>query len=652
MPLIDLELSSFLTLSDTIMLKTTQARFTLLVSAFFLFLLVITVVVIQLFITPQLKQSESTIVGNSVDQIATAITAQMNKVEAQARSITQAVAIMDSNTIDSLLPGLVDQYGDSNVFGGGIWPLPNKREQGVAKFSTFFARNGENKLTVNTHWNSPESQNYFEQSWYKDGLNAPKGFCAWAKAYQDDASPQPRTNCAMAIYKGNEAYGVSTIDVTLGFFNRLVKEMEQKVNGTILIVEADGKIVGSSALADGKAELKNLSDFAGSLPMAAETQRLLPQMKDQKSLESEFDVDSTSHTLFIRPIANSPWYLVTDLPTSLLVKQSHSILMHLGLVQIPIMLLLLLFLVFSIRVFMKRLANLKENITALSAGGADLTQRLPESSSPEFNAINQSFNAFIDYLQQMMRQVGESSLAIASASREIASGNLDLSARTEDQASSIEETAASMDELTSTVKQNADNASHANQLAMDASAVAVKGSTVVKQVVDTMGSINHSSKKIVDIISVIDSIAFQTNILALNAAVEAARAGEQGRGFAVVASEVRNLAQRSATSAREIKKLIEDSVSDIAIGTGLVADAGTTMDDLMSGVSNVAALMNEIMSSSQEQSLGIEQVNLAINQLDNATQQNAALVEQVAAAAQAMQDQTLQLESVISGFKV
>ncbi|HDL7751576.1 TPA: HAMP domain-containing protein [Yersinia enterocolitica] len=634
------------------MLKTTQARFTLLVSAFFIFLLIITVVVIQLFVTPQLKQSESTIVSNSVDQIATAITAQMNKVEAQARSITQAVAIMDSNTIDSLLPGLVDQYGDSNVFGGGIWPLPNKREQGVIKFSTFFARNGENKLTVNTHWNSPESQNYFEQPWYKDGLNAPKGFCAWAKAYQDDASPQPRTNCAMAIYKGDEAYGVSTIDVTLGFFNRLVKEMEQKVNGTILIVEADGKIVGSSALADGKAELKNLSDFAASSPMAAETQQLLAQMKDQKSLESEFDVDGTSHTLFIRPIANSPWYLVTDLPTSLLVKQSHSILLHLGLVQIPIMLILLLFLVFSIRVFMKRLAALKENITALSAGGADLTQRLPQSSSPEFNAINQSFNDFIDYLQQMMRQVGESSLAIASASRQIASGNLDLSARTEDQASSIEETAASMDELTSTVKQNADNASHANQLAMDASTVAVKGSTVVKKVVDTMGSINHSSKKIVDIISVIDSIAFQTNILALNAAVEAARAGEQGRGFAVVASEVRNLAQRSATSAREIKKLIEDSVADIAIGTGLVADAGTTMDDLMSGVSNVAALMNEIMSSSQEQSLGIEQVNLAINQLDNSTQQNAALVEQVAAAAQAMQDQTLQLESVISGFKV
>jgi len=202
------------------------------------------------------------------------------------------------------------------------------------------------------------------------------------------------------------------------------------------------------------------------------------------------------------------------------------------------------------------------------------------------------------------------------------------------------------------VKQNAANAEGANQLAREASSVAEKGSEVVKQVVNTMGSITRSSHKIVDIISVIDGIAFQTNILALNAAVEAARAGEQGRGFAVVASEVRSLAQRSATSAREIKKLIEDSVADIATGSQLVATAGTTMDEVMGGVNNVATLMNEIMSSSQEQSLGIEQVNIAITQLDNATQQNAALVEQVSAAAQAMQDQTVQLQTVVAGFKL
>jgi len=209
-----------------------------------------------------------------------------------------------------------------------------------------------------------------------------------------------------------------------------------------------------------------------------------------------------------------------------------------------------------------------------------------------------------------------------------------------------------MEQLTGTVRQNADNATHANQLAGDASQVAARGSEVVRQVVTTMGEIHHSSRKVVDIISVIDSIAFQTNILALNAAVEAARAGEQGRGFAVVASEVRNLAQRSANSAREIKKLIEESVANIDTGSALVEQAGQTMDELMQGVSSVTTLMSEIMSASREQSMGIEQVNVAITQLDGTTQQNAVLVEQVSAAAQAMEAQSTQLEQVVQSFRL
>lgn len=209
-----------------------------------------------------------------------------------------------------------------------------------------------------------------------------------------------------------------------------------------------------------------------------------------------------------------------------------------------------------------------------------------------------------------------------------------------------------MEELTSTVRQNADNAAHANELAREASNVAVKGGDVVKQVVSTMNAIQTSSGKVVDIISVIDSIAFQTNILALNAAVEAARAGEQGRGFAVVASEVRSLAQRSAQSAREIKALIENSVSNVNLGTELVHQAGSTMEELTQGVRNVTTLMAEIMSSSREQSTGIEQVNLAINQLDSTTQQNAALVQQVSSASHSMAEQSLQLERVVAGFKL
>ena len=631
------------------MLKTTQSRFTAVLVLFFLVLMLITVVVIKQFIAPQLTANQSQLVRDQVDALATGIVEQMNRVQAQQRAITEGAGVMESAAIDQLLPALVNQYQDSNVFGGGIWPLPNRRDPAKEKDSSFFARNASNQLQVNTYWNSDAADKYWEQPWYKDGMAAPKGQCAWAKAYQDAASPQPRTNCAMAIYRDGTVWGVATIDVTLGFFNHLAKEMGDAIQGRVLIVEADGKVVGNAALVDGTPKLENLSDLQ--LPMAAPLKGLLSSAGTQPT-KTTFDGEDGEHTLFLQSIAGSPWYLASDVPTSLLTAQAHSMLTRLGLVQIPLAVILLLVLLGFIRSMMQRLNVLHRNIDALAQGGADLTQRLPTSNSPEFNAVAQSFNNFISYLQGLMRQVGDSALAITAASREIASGNANLSSRTEDQASSIVETAASMEQLTGTVRQNADNATHANQLAGNASQVAARGTEVVRQVVSTMGEIHHSSRKVVDIISVIDSIAFQTNILALNAAVEAARAGEQGRGFAVVASEVRNLAQRSANSAREIKKLIEESVANIDAGSQLVEQAGETMDELMQGVSSVTTLMSEIMSASREQSMGIEQVNVAITQLDGTTQQNAALVEQVSAAAQAMEEQSVQLEQVVQSFRL
>ncbi|MGB8500277.1 MAG: methyl-accepting chemotaxis protein [Pantoea agglomerans] len=631
------------------MFKTTQSRFTATMIAFFVALLLVTVWVINQFVAPQLVDSESRLVRYQVDSLASGIVEQMNRVQAQQRAITEAASVMDSATIDTLLPTLVNQYQDSNVFGGGIWPLPNRRDPAKEKDSSFFARNASNELQVNTYWNSDAADKYWEQPWYKDGMAAPKGQCAWAKAYQDAASPQPRTNCAMAIYKNGTAWGVATIDVTLGFFNQLAKQMGETIQGNVLIVEADGKVVGNGALVNATPKLENLADVQ--MPMAAPLKTLLNGVGNQP-LETTYDSSEGEQTLFVQAIPGSPWYLASSLPTSLLKAQSHNMLTRLGLVQIPLAVILLLVSLGFVRAMMKRLNVLNSNIEALSTGGADLTQRLPASNSPEFNAVAQSFNQFISYLQGLLQQVGDSALAITAASREIASGNANLSSRTEDQASSIVETAASMEQLTGTVRQNADNATHANQLAGDASQVAARGTEVVRQVVTTMGEIHHSSRKVVDIISVIDSIAFQTNILALNAAVEAARAGEQGRGFAVVASEVRNLAQRSANSAREIKKLIEESVANIDTGSALVEQAGQTMDELMKGVSSVTTLMSEIMSASREQSLGIEQVNVAITQLDGTTQQNAVLVEQVSAAAQAMESQSTQLERVVQSFRL
>jgi methyl-accepting chemotaxis protein len=252
----------------------------------------------------------------------------------------------------------------------------------------------------------------------------------------------------------------------------------------------------------------------------------------------------------------------------------------------------------------------------------------------------------------IVQQVRRGTETIGTASREIAAGNIDLSSRTELQASSLEKTASAMEQLTSTVKQNADNAREANALAATASSVALKGGEVVSQVVGTMGEINTSASKIADIIGVIDGIAFQTNILALNAAVEAARAGEQGRGFAVVASEVRNLAQRSAAAAKEIKTLISDSVEKVERGSKLVGQAGVTMDEVVSSVKRVTDIMSDIASASAEQSAGIAQVNTSIIEMDSMTQQNAALVEEAAAAAQSLQDQAAELARVVSIFKL
>ena len=257
-----------------------------------------------------------------------------------------------------------------------------------------------------------------------------------------------------------------------------------------------------------------------------------------------------------------------------------------------------------------------------------------------------------DSLVGIVGQVRAGTATIATASTEIAAGNLDLSARTEAQAGTLEETASSMEDLTNTVRRNADSARQANSLALSASEVAVKGGAVVAQVVETMASINESSKKIADIIGVIDSIAFQTNILALNAAVEAARAGEQGRGFAVVATEVRNLAQRSASAAHEIKALIGHSVERVGAGARLVDEAGSTMQEIVSSVARVTDIMAEITLASQEQSSGIEHVNQAIGQMDEVTQQNAALVEQAAAAARSLQDEAETLARVVSIFKL
>ncbi|KJM64485.1 chemotaxis protein [Pluralibacter gergoviae] len=631
------------------LLRSSQARISLLLAGFVVLLMVVTFIVIRLFIAPQITATELKNIQTTVRLESGSITDQMNRVVAQQRAITELVPTLQSDAIDAQLPLLVNQYKDLNVFGGGIWPLPGQRDPQRERFSTFYARNAAGDLQLNTVWNQPDSLKYWEQPWYKAGMSAGAGQCAWAQAYQDAASPQPRTNCAMPIIKDGKPWGVATIDVTLGFFNQLAHKMSKAVEGTVMIVEKDGKIIGNGSRVQEEAPLTNLSRF--NLPAAAPLLALL-QTGERRDYAGHYDGPDGSHSLFVHAIAGSPWYLAVDIPDALLARQSNAILTKLIVAQAILGLLIMLIVIAIVRNIFRNVALLNRNIAALSGGGADLTQRLAASKNPEFNAIINNFNTFIAFLQSLMTQVGSSATQIAAASGQIASGNNDLSSRTESQAASIVETAASMEEITSTVRQNADNARQATLLAGEASQAAQQSNQVVGEVMSTMEAITGASARVAEIISVIDGIAFQTNILALNAAVEAARAGEHGRGFAVVAGEVRSLAQRCAQSAQEIKKLIDESASSVGQGSEQVRRAGATMTVLREKVDNVSVLIAEISTSGDEQRRGIDQVNIAINQLDSTTQQNAALVEEVAAAAHSMERQARELEKVIGSFRL
>ncbi len=344
------------------------------------------------------------------------------------------------------------------------------------------------------------------------------------------------------------------------------------------------------------------------------------------------------------------WLVVAEVPASEVLAGIYRQMAWVGGLIALSALALGIALIASIRRTVEPLRVLSRHVQAI--GNGDLAQRLQSNRRDEIGVITRALETMRLDLSRVVGEVRIGTGTIATASSEIATGNQNLSRRTEEQASSLQQTAASMEELTGTVKQNADNARQANQLAQSASEVAVKGGAVVDQVVDTMASINASSRKITDIISVIDGIAFQTNILALNAAVEAARAGEQGRGFAVVASEVRSLAQRSAAAAKEIKVLIDDSVGKVDSGSALVGQAGATMQEIVGSVKRVTDIMGEITAASQEQTTGIEQINQAITQMDQVTQQNAALVEQAAAAAQSLQEQAASLVEVVSVFRL
>ncbi|AKZ63522.1 chemotaxis protein [Herbaspirillum hiltneri N3] len=479
------------------------------------------------------------------------------------------------------------------------------------------------------------------RSWYQQSVKAGKAVVT--KPYTDVVTKKPMVSFTAQVRKDGVLQGVVAAAVFLDGVSNVVKAVHPTPASFAFLVDRDGMML---AHPDAQWINKPVKDWNPELT----AERLNSLAGNDAS--KEIVLNGAAKLVQAIAVKDTEWTLLVAIDKAdVNAGMRHATQSSLIAIVLVAALAALILRLITAAVF-RRLSQVRNAMDSIGSGNGDLTMRLPEDGKDEVTQIARSFNVFVQKITTILQEIRHTSDAVKVSSSEIASGNLDLSGRTEQQAGALEETASAMEELTSTVKQNSDNARQANQLALAASAIAKEGGEVVGNVVATMEAINQSSRQIVDIIGVIDGIAFQTNILALNAAVEAARAGEQGRGFAVVASEVRSLAQRSAQAAKEIKVLIDSSVSKVSDGGLLVEKAGQTMVEIVDSVRNVSAIVSEIANASSEQSTGIEEINRAITHMDEATQQNAALVEQAAAAAQSLQDQATSLAAIVGGFKM
>ncbi|HGY5239309.1 TPA: methyl-accepting chemotaxis protein [Aeromonas salmonicida subsp. pectinolytica] len=660
-------------------LGTIKGRYTAVFVGFMVLVCALTVIGIQIWIKPALQKAGEQNVTLLVSEIATDILDELNGVQSQSRSITQLVAQLPSEQIDALLPALIDQYGNAMVFGGGIWPLPDQREAGRAKFSTFFHRDAANKLIPNTYWNSAEAPNYFEQPWHKAGQQAPQGMCVWAAAYKDGASQQPRTNCAMGIYRNGALFGVSTIDVTLGFFNDLVARKEQEIGGQVMIIEADGKILSKNARLNGDVVLGNLSAHAD-YPFAGAIASLLGQSRGTGLLRTTFQDQGQEQTLLLQAIEGTPWLLATALPTSTLTQDSQDVLTTLAAIQLPLVGLLFVLMLLAITQLGSRLQTLKQNIDALSAGDADLTARIQVMGHDELDHIALSVNRFIAYLQQMMVQVTDATDLITRELAQLDQQTGQARRILGEHAAETDQVVTALTELSSTADSVAQHASDsasfteaANGQAANSRKVVGSASASVVALIDEVDlaaakvlEMQEDAKQIGSVLGVIGGIAAQTNLLALNAAIEAARAGEQGRGFAVVADEVRALAARTQKSTAEVGSMLSrltQGVADAVVAMeqtkrSCQAAADTTgqvtggLDSMADSVVQIHDLSSQIATAAEEQSRVTEEINrnmVSIRDMLNLLVENGRNTEQ---SAESLLSSNRQLLALVRRFKV
>ncbi|WP_115853846.1 methyl-accepting chemotaxis protein [Kushneria indalinina] len=596
---------------------------------------------------PRLIEASDTLINQTGQSIVNGLQGQMGQVESLTASVAGMAATLplDPALYLKALTEVINANGNRAIAGGGLWPEPGAFTPGIDKRSFFWGRGNDGRLSYTDEYNSPESAAYQDEPWYRAAVNAPAGQCVWSAAYLDPITQAPMVTCSVPYQRDGRFAGVATTDVSLSGLADYMKAHGQATGGYAFVLDRDGNVMYFPG-SDFSGGLESLSGLTTRLPwLAAVTQQ---DSDEEARIEDPTLQDQAIVKRF--SMVGTGWTVALVTPMTTVTRLASTLIQDLLFFILPVVALLLWLAWLGSRMLLAQIAETTRQIERMSEGGGQ-REALIITRHDEIGALRGAVNRYATRLNQLFENVSLVSETIGGRTREISAGNMDLSRRTESQAAALEETASAMEELSSTVSQNADSASEASRLAGEASSVAENGGNRVTRVISSMEEISQSSKKMADIVNMIDGIAFQTNLLALNASVEAARAGEQGRGFAVVAGEVRSLASRSATAASEIGHLIKDSVGRIDEGTRHAREAGEVMQEVVASVQRVTGLVSEIAMASKEQAAGINDVNQAVADMDSVTQQNAALVEEVASAATALEEQTMALEQLMQEFQ-
>ncbi|WP_158782329.1 methyl-accepting chemotaxis protein [Pantoea sp. BAV 3049] len=623
-------------------------------------MLLLTIVIVYLAISlrgqPRVIEASNSLIQQTGENIVGQLNQQLIRTEGEVVSLARLAEVLPHQEalFKGVLPQIIDSKGDKSIAGGGIWPEPDAFTQGVARRSFFWSRGADGALVYSDGYNDASGGGYHNESWYTSTKEASRNKCNWSEVYQDPVSSVNMVTCSVPYTQGGKFAGVATFDVLLDNLSGFMERNGNLTGGYAFALDQAGNVLYFPGSKD-----KALKKFS---TLATEQKWLTPVQQGISGFRASQSSSTLNHiqdgvlqtgsqiTLFRMPATG--WIIGLVTPENRVTVLAHNIMQDIFVVLIPALVLLLVVGWLFARRMTARLESTRAALDEIAHGDGDLTRRLDTAGKDEIADIAVSFNHFVDKIAGVITNVQASGVNVAANASDLAEGNQALSAKIGDQAAALEQSAAAMEQLNATVQQNAENTRLADAFTEQTAQIARSSSEVMHQVIETMASIKTSSSRVGEILSVIDGIAFQTNILALNAAVEAARAGEQGRGFAVVASEVRALAQRSAAAAQEIKALIGESDTTVLAGSKLVEGAGQKLEDLVNDVLKVKQVVGEIRVAGDEQSKGIGEVTLAVSQMERSIQQNLLLVNQTAENTHALRTEASQLAQDISSFKV